>query len=163
MLRQRSCRREETSGAGRGHRQHGRKESNLRPTDLESVALPTELRPYEALTRPKGCLGSVSLRNVSRRAERIQPAELYGLSVRGVSVARAAELHQLDRCRALEPGLGLPVVSPTAHGAAENDALSAVEVPTGCSRSRRGFFRGGCAAGGIIRLDDYLRIARWAY
>ena len=64
---------------------------------------------------------------------------LYGLSMGGVSVAGAAELHQLDRRGTLAPSLGFSVVTPTARRTGEDDALATVKTSTG----QAGGFGGG--------------------
>jgi hypothetical protein len=84
---------------------------------------------------------------------------LYGLAVGGVSVAGAAELHQVDRRCAFAPGLRFSVVSPTARRAAQDDALASINAPRcGTGSTRRAF--GARALGGFIRFDEYLRIVR---
>jgi hypothetical protein len=47
---------------------------------------------------------------------------LYGLSVLGVSVTKAAEFAERKRRRALPAGLGFPIVTPTALSAGQHDA-----------------------------------------
>ena len=90
-------------------------------------------------------------------------ASSYGLSMESVSVAGAAEFHQLDRRGTFSPSLGLPVVTPTAGRAGEHDALATVKASTGQARGLRGGFVRGRARLGFIHLDGYLRITGRAY
>ena len=116
---------------------------------------------YARMVTVAECLGEKFI--CGCRCEDAGVASSYGLSMGSVSVAGAAELHELDRRCALAPSLGFSVVTPAACHAGEDDALTAVETPSGPSGRGTGGFVRARAGLGFIDFDGYLRITRRAY